>query len=281
MVKQIMVISQKPLFDESGARILDVPKGAVLKSEGVETRDGAEYIKTQYREYSGYLRSDFTDPYKNRSRKAVVKLDDIQTDDPHDPAQFVIWQNTSGKEIICLNQCGEICVSRVVKKPLSETLAMWRDSGSWHYSHVFQQSEKDRGTDEAALTEMLHAVGVENVSGLSAFFSVDGYPLYTSYRFSQALKRNWIIYGVSINQVTGELVTNKQIAHWILLDRIAVSRTGGTVRFYNPFQNEYQQNSWEFLQLSAQAFSADGFSGLVVPRQRRNIRKYFEKHTRY
>ena len=256
----IISISQKPLYDDNFNRILDVPKNAVFETLETTTHEGTQFERVDYRGNVGWLQVDYTDPYSNSNERDIVYLADIQTDDPNDAEQFVMWENTSGKMIRCLNQCGEICVSRILNRSLSDVLTDWRDSGAWHYSHVFQGSEKDRGTDEAGLQSVL---GISGAVSLEEYF--DG--IYTPYRFAEALRDNYIIYGVSINSASGDLVTNKDVAHWVLIEEMVVNGTNGLVTLFNPFDNEMQQESWRFLQLSAQAFSAGGFSGLVVPRR--------------
>ena len=257
MIDRFITVKQSPMLDEALNKLFDIPKGMILSFLDSMVIGNDEFIRTEYNNTTGWVLAINTDPYVNTNKNNIVYLDDIRTKDVSDPEQFVIWQNTAGNDIRCVNQCGEICCSEILGQSLSTTLARWRDNGSL-YAYAFNGG-KDKGTGTSQLQEILEIHGVESKL-LDEYFN----KVHTLYRYSEALKNNDIIFGVSINHFSGKLTVKKDVSHWVILRNIVVNGSNGLVTFYNPFNNEDQQASWNFLTLSAQAFSNGTFTGIVV-----------------
>lgn len=220
---------------------LDNKKLATLNPNTIVIMDDDSSIVT-YNGLRGKIEGKYLEPYGEMYPKDCVDVSDIETPDPNDAAQYVLWEKYKQT-----NMCGELCACYVVGKKenrkvkLSELLENWKVKDLPFYKRVFS-SPKARGTYPAELVGMYKVLGY-NAKELSKELLPLG--RYTPFHLNRL---NYPIVSVKIDANTGRL-RGQGVGHWVVVVTNLMERTGyGFVNIYNPFSNREEVYSWnEFI----------------------------------
>lgn len=226
--------SQAPFF-VNGKKVLEIPPNSLVENSG-------KYFI--YRNITGTIDQIRVEPYIENYPKNVVDVSDIETPDPNDAAQYVMWEKYKQT-----NMCGEMSVCYVLSQkeqrsvPLSEMLAMWKIKNIAFWKRVFS-SPKARGTYPAELVEMFSVYGYK-AKELSKDKNLFPLGRYTPFHLS--LVQNPIV-SVKIDGNTGRL-RGQGVGHWVVVTNVELERTGyGFVEIYNSFPNRIEKYSYaEFI----------------------------------
>lgn len=227
----------------NGIKIMDLNPGSVM--DGMDMWDvagGETWVKVSCRGKVGWVEVDKVEKYVEGYPKDCVDVKAIQTGDPNDPEQYVLWNKV--KQV---NMCGELCVCYLLGIKLEELLEKWQVSDVPFWKSVFGQGMA-RGTGEAELVKMFSLFGVAAETLQSRI------PRYTPKTLDGMIGS---IVGVRINSATGRL-NGGGVGHWVVVTNTRSERTGyGFVEVYNPFPNRIEVYSYaEFLASARTPFGA-------------------------
>lgn len=261
-MKRVYTNSQARLrkSPSKGETLLKIPKWQICELLDVVTdvqHSGMKttWLKIRYRGKIGYSYEGFFDDYNHPPPENIVDLQGIQTADPYDAQQYIIWDGQKK-----VNMCGEICVSHITKFPLDEVLKDWTRKAPNIVSRIFGGST-DRGTGYHTLVKLLENMGRPNGQSLNAYFKdkLLGRTIFTLPRAHEALRHNEIIMGVKIGR--DGYVGTGSILHWVTLESVEIFGKQAICVIFNPYMNREEIYSWSEL-----IKSGANIDGVVVPR---------------
>lgn len=246
-------LSYTPLMQlpKKGIKILDLNPAVVLESTGaISTSDDGliwecVLYHTLSKTYVGWIESRLLDPYVEGFAKNCVEVSDIQTPDPTDAEQYVLWNKYRQ-----VNLCGELAVCYLLNIPLSTLLKHWEIKQPSFFKRVFGQGMA-RGTGDGELVEMFALFGGV-AQRLTELLKV-----YTPYGLSRLIDEKGVIVGVKIDGKSGRL-HGQGVGHWVVVTKVFPERTNyGMVEIYNPYPNRVEVYSYqEFLASARTPFGA-------------------------
>ena len=262
-MKQVYTNSQARLrkSPSNGETLCKIPAGS--KCELLEIIPDVIYSKIKtvwykigYRDEIGYSYAGFFDVFEEVFPDFVVDLHEIQTADPYDAQQNIIWDGRKK-----LNMCGEIAVARIARLPLKDVLEDWTQKSPNIVTRIFKGSA-DRGTGAHTLISLLENLGIDGGQSLSSYFKDEllNRTIFTARRAFDALKENNIILGVKIGRQNG-IVGKGGISHWVTLERIEMCGAQAICVIFNPYMNRFEVYSWDEL-----TRAGANIDGVVVPR---------------
>lgn len=174
------------------------------------------------------------EPYVESLPKNCVDVSDIETPDPNDAAQYVMWQKLKQT-----NMCGELSVCYAIQQfegqsiPLSMLLTNWERQNPALYKRIFNSVTKAAGTWYTDLIQMF------------AVFGYEAKPLPFKKITPHSLKAiQFPIIGVKMDGISGRL-RGSGVGHWVTVKEVVPERIGyGYVQLYNPFPNREEWYSW-------------------------------------
>lgn len=183
--------------------------------------------------YTGFIEDRFMEWYLQNMPNNIVDLSPIQTIEPYDGEQYVIWD---GKKQY--NMCGQICVASILGIPLEELLTQWKEKDPVFYKRIMG------GNGSTTSEDLIKLLGL--FGRTSSRLTI---PKYTPRLFSELVRENvGVIVSVHLNTVTGAL-NGSGVLHWAKVLEVYPERLDmGQVLVYNPFGNAEEWYGWrEFL----------------------------------
>jgi len=238
-------------YPKKGLKILDLNPATVIESTGETSisTDGLIWecvlYNTLNKTYVGWIESRLLDPYAENYARDCVDILDIQTPDPTDAEQYVLWDKYRQ-----VNLCGELAVCYLLNIELSTLLKHWQVTQPSFFKRIFGQGMA-RGTGDGELVEMFALFG-----GVAQRLT-ELVKVYTPYGLSRLLQEKGVIVGVKIDSKSGRL-RGQGVGHWVVVTKVFPERVGyGMVEIYNPFPNRIETYSWqEFLASARSPFGA-------------------------
>lgn len=213
---------QAPLINATThKKILDVPLNAIVDVNF----EGDEYF-VSWRDNHGIMDKKYLEPFVHALPSDCVDMDDIQTPDPNDAAQYILRDGV--KQV---NMCGQMCMAYLLELPLKTVLDEWQAKDPSMYQRIFRTSKKATGTSDGDLIHMLGLFG-EKAHSL------------TMKKYSPATLKPSIIASCNIDGGTGAL-RGAGVLHWVVVVDVVPDRQGfGWIDVFNPFQNCVERYSW-------------------------------------
>ena len=238
-------------YPKKGIKILDLNPATVLESTGeISTSiDGLVWecvlCNTLNKTYVGWIETRLLDPYVEGYAKDCVDIADIQTPEPTDAEQYVLWHKY--KQV---NLCGELAVCYLLNLPLSTMLKHWEVKQPSFFKRVFGQGMA-RGTGDGELLEMFALFG-GTATRLTTVLNG-----YTPHRLQMLAETFGVIAGCKIDSKSGRL-RGQGVGHWVVVTKVIPERTNyGLVEIYNPFPNRVEVYSYnEFVASARSPFGA-------------------------
>ena len=228
-----------------GARLLDVPLGAVIEATGntrLTTINGRQALWSEivYRGRQAWIYDGYLEEYIEKYPREEVLIPH-PTVEPNDAAQYMLLEGR-----IKYNMCGELCVAFIGGDDIDTFLAKWAVVSPNYYKWALQ-GENDNATGLDALESMLKVYGYGfPITRFDAGLTdpIIGFKMSPG-RLSRMLETHHLIAGVRIDGYTGKL-RGQGVGHWVVLERVEPSGVnGGWVELYNPFPNRRQQYSYD------------------------------------
>lgn len=248
----------------TGDQIFTVPPFTLMSVTGrhetvtlkkIETRWlEVEYKNTTCWVYEGLV-EQYIDP--NINGRSVVIPEEIHM--KYRPAQYITWEG-----IRHYNLCGPLCCAYIGNDSLPNLLAKWKKNHLTHYNTIMP---KDATTGLYDLDVILKVYGHKSPNKRMLDVLKDPYtqlPVLTPERLRSKLETYYLIAGVKISKITGDL-ESQGINHWVVVeDVVPFGINNGTVMLYNPFENRPERYGFKEFSRSL------GASGLFVPRNNSN-----------
>ncbi|HSB00719.1 MAG TPA: hypothetical protein VLE49_08720 [Anaerolineales bacterium] len=162
------------------------------------------------------------------------------------------------------NLCGEFCVAFIVNESINAVLERWKEVQPILYG---DKVGNNKGTGTFDLRTILKGYGYNSEGDLMEFSAglMDPYlkrSLPSPDRIAKLLKTHFLIAGVNIEGLAGQLKPGDDIRHWVVVDKLSpLGKNRGWVELYNPFFNRWEEYSYkQFIN------SAGYWSGLWVKR---------------
>lgn len=163
------------------------------------------------------------------------------------------------------NLCGEFCVAFILNESIESVLKCWKEVQPILYADTVGNN---KGTGTFTLGTIFKAYGyntegdfVEFSNGLIDPFLRKSIP--SPDRIAKKLGTHYLIAGVNIDGVTGQLKLGDKVRHWVVIDKLTpLGKNRGWVEIYNPFFNRWEEYSYKHF------IDAAGYwSGLWVKRE--------------
>ncbi len=226
-----------PAPGATGTKLCDINPNSVVEATG-ETQEinGVTYERVTYHAnntFDGWVERRKVEPYNENFPRDCVDIKAIQTPDPRDAEQYVLWKGA--KQV---NMCGELSVCYLLKISLAQMLDKWETAAPSFWKSVFGQG-------------MARTTGEDDLVRMFSIFDVKAEALASKYKsYTPGLLTDLIgaIVSVKISPTTGRL-NGGGVGHWVVVTDVLSERIGyGLVYIYNPFPNRIEVYSYaEFL----------------------------------
>lgn len=204
--------------------------------------DAGAFVQVEYvnakGQYVGYIERRLLDVYIESLPRDCVDLEGLQTSDPSDAAQYIMWTPyKGGGSYRQVNMCGQICCSYLAHSSLENVLTAWEMCNPSSYNRIFGSDGIADGTAPSDLVTILKCIGIP-----AAEISSKDFPQYTPELVS---KWNGVIVSCHIDTTRNGRLSGDGVLHWIIIVNSFLDRCGyGTVDIFNPFSNRVERYSY-------------------------------------